>query len=192
MTLTDESESAPDRLLFLGFLLSLIWAPLPVGSNHLWAWSFLEVWVMLMSAIWLVMYLTGRVNLTAGFRHAWPALMLFAMVLVLLLLQLLPLSAGLLTALSPAGAEIHSYAGSDMTLSLDPAATRAAVLKTLTYGLLFTLTLLLVNRRDRLRKLALVLLISGLFQAAYGALMTLSGLEFGFFVAKDFAIGDVT
>ncbi|OQY55246.1 MAG: hypothetical protein B6247_08390 [Candidatus Parabeggiatoa sp. nov. 2] len=50
--------------------------------------------------------------------------------------------------------------------------------------LLFTLTLLLVNTRSRLRWVAYALVFSGLFQALYGSLMTLSGLEYGFFHEK--------
>jgi len=46
------------------------------------------------------------------------------------------------------------------------------------------LTLLIVNTPSRLRWIALALVLSGLFQASYGSLMTLSGLEYGFFHEK--------
>jgi O-antigen ligase len=54
------------------------------------------------------------------------------------------------------------------------------------------MTLLLVNRRDRLHFLALVLVLSGVFQAAFGVLMTLSGFEYGFFIKKEYNLGVVT
>lgn len=192
MALAVESVPAGGRALFFLFLLALIWMPLPFGSNHLWSWSFLEAWVLLMASAWLVLFVAGRVKPTHAFRRAWPTLVLFVGVLVLVQFQLLPLPATVLAQLSPAAADIHTTTQSATTLTLDPAATRAAALKTLTYGVLFALTLLLVDSRARLRSLGLALVFCGVFQAAYGALMTLSGLEFGFFVAKENGAGDVT
>ncbi len=187
-----DSAVEADRFLFIGFLLLLVWAPLPVASNHLWAWSFFEVCVFAQAIVWLVMYATGRVSITPAFLRARPALILFALVFALVLAQLVALPPSLIAMLSPNGAEVYSLTQSTPVLSLDPAATQAAVLKTLAYGLLFALTLLLVNRRERLRTLAIVLVFSGVFQAAFGALMTLSGLEYGFFVEKMFGKGVVT
>jgi len=57
---------------------------------------------------------------------------------------------------------------------------------------LFAMSLLLVNGHVRLRILALVLVFSGVFQAAFGALMILSGLEYGFFIEKAHFKGSVT
>jgi hypothetical protein len=187
-----ESAPAAGRALFVLLLLVLIWAPLPFGSNHLWSWSLLEAGVLLMASAWLALFVAGRVKTTRAFRRAWPALVLFVGVFVLVQLQLLPLPASVLTQLSPSAADIHATTQSANTITLDPAATRAAGLKTLTYGALFALTLLLIDSRARLRILALTLVVSGVFQAAYGGLMTLSGLELGFFVAKEHGIDSVT
>ena len=192
MAHTVESVPADGRVLFFLFLLALIWAPLPFGSNQLWSWSFLEAWVLLMAAAWIVLFIAGRVEPTHAFRRAWPTLMLFVGVFVLVQIQLLALPATVLALLSPAAADIHAVTQGETTLTLDPAATRAAALKTLTYGVLFALTLLLVDSRARLRSLALALVFSGVFQAAYGALMTLSGLEIGFFTAKEQGAGAAT
>jgi len=192
MASTVESAPAAERALFFLFLLALIWAPLPFGSNHLWSWSLLEAWVLLMASAWLALFVAGRVKTTRAFRRAWPALVLFVGVFVLVQLQLMTLPATVLAWLSPAAADIHAATQSANTITLDPAATRAAALKTLTYGALFALTLLLVDSRARLRRLGLALVVSGVFQAAYGGLMTLSGLEIGFFVAKEHGTGAVT
>jgi len=192
MASPDTLVKAADRHVFVGFLLALVWVPLPVASNHLWAWSIFEVWLFALAIIWLVLFAAGRVATTPAFRHARPALLLFAMVFAWTLFQLVPLPPSLIALLSPNGADVYAHAQTNAVLSLDPSATRAAVLKTLAYGVLFALTLLLVNRRDRLRTLALVLVFCGVFQAAFGALMTLSGLEFGFFVEKVHNKGVVT
>jgi O-antigen ligase len=187
-----DSADEADRYLFLGFLLVLFWVPLPVGSNHLWAWSFFEVCVFALSISWCVLFVMGRVNITPTFRRAWPVLLLFALVFAWVLFQLAPLPSFLIALLSPNAAEVYSHTQTDPALSLDPSATRAAALKTLAYGLLFAMTLLLINRRGRLRTLALLLVFSGVFQAAFGSLMTLSGLEYGFFFEKVHHKGFVT
>ena len=192
MTTAVESAPAAGRALFFLFLLALIWAPLPFGSNHLWSWSLLEAWVLLMASAWLALFVAGKVKITRAFRRAKPALVLFVGVFVLVQLQLMPLPATVLSWLSPSAADLHAATQTANTITLDPAATRAAALKTLTYGTLFALTLLLVDSRARLRILGLALVISGVFQAAYGGLMTLSGLEYGFFVAKETGTGAVT
>jgi len=192
MAFKDDSAEEADRYLFLGFLLVLFWVPLPVASNHLWAWSFIELCVFALAIIWLVLFSMGRVSITPAFRRAWPALLLFAMVFAWAMFQLAPLPPSLIALLSPNGAEVYSYTQTDAALSLDPSGTRAAALKTLAYGLLFAMTLLLINRRSRLRTTAMVLMFSGVFQAAFGALMTLSGLEYGFFIEKAHNIGVVT
>lgn len=166
MAFKDNSAEEADRYLFIGFLLVLFWMPLPVGSNHLWAWSFIQVCVFALAISWLVLFVRGRVSLTPMFRRAWPALLLFAMVFVWTIFQLAPLPASLVALLSPNGAEVYSHTQTDAVLSLDPASTRAAALKTLAYGLLFAMTLLLIDRRSRLRTVAMVLVFSGVFQAA--------------------------
>jgi O-antigen ligase len=187
-----ESAPAAERLLYFLFLLAIIWVPLPSGSIHLWSSSLFEAWVLLIASAWIVLLIAGRVELTLAFRRAWPALALFIGVYLLVLFQLMPLPATVLAWLSPSAADIHATTWTATTIALDPAATRAAALKTLTYGVLFALTLVLVDSRTRLRRLAHALIFSGVFQAAYGALMTLSGLEYGFFVIKDLGTGSST
>src|SRR5204862_7632694 len=73
---------------------------------------------------------------------------------------------------------------SSPSLSLDVHATRQAVLQTLAYLFCFCLTLLLVNSMPRIRLLAQALIVGGVFQAAYGSLMTLAGLEHGVFIDR--------
>ena len=99
--------------------------------------------------------------------------------------QALPLPAGVLGVLSPRASEIQSAVHSYPSLSLEAYATRQAALQTLAYLVLFCLTLLLVSDKKRVRLLLLAIILGGVFQAAYGSLMTLSGLEHGFFIEKE-------
>ncbi|HEY6458484.1 MAG TPA: O-antigen ligase family protein [Steroidobacteraceae bacterium] len=178
---------AADRFLFYAFLVLLLWMPLPFGSNVTWASSLMEAWVFLIAALWLVQYYRGKVSLTKPFVCAWPVTACLLATLLWIIVQSLPLPAGLLGLLSPRALEIHSTTHSYPSLSLDVYATRQAALQTLAYLLCFCLTLLLVNNEPRIKKLAQAIILGGLFQAAYGSLMTLSGLEYGFFIHKEVA-----
>jgi O-antigen ligase len=94
-------------------------------------------------------------------------------------------------ALSPQAYAWHIRDGW-LTLSLDPEITRFYLLRGCTYTAAFFLTLVLVNSHKRAQILLQVLVFSGTLQAAYGALMVLSGMELGFFVEKYASLGVAT
>ena len=142
--------------------------------------------------VWLALFATGRAHTTLAFRRGWPVILLFVLVAGLTGLQLIQLPMPLISWLSPNTAEIHAQTLTGTTLSLDPSGTRAAALKTLSYGALFAMTLLLVERSNRLRILAVVLVFSGVVQSLFGVFMTLTGLELGFIVEKAHHVGLVT
>src|SRR5438046_2550797 len=170
-----------DRFLFHAFLALLLWMPLPFGSNVTWASSFMEAWVFLIAGLWLVQYYRGKVSLNRSFVRAWPVTACLLATLVWLVVQELPLPAGALGLLSPRSLAIHSATHSYPSLSLDVYATRQAALQTLAYLLFFCLTLLLVHDKPRIRLLAQTIIVGGVFQAAYGSFMTLSGRTSTFF-----------
>jgi O-antigen ligase len=179
-----------DRFLFLAFLALLLWMPLPFGSNVAWASSLMEAWIFLIAGLWLVQYYRGKVSLNHPFIRAWPVTVCLLATLLWIVVQALPLPAGVLGLLSPRALEIHSTTHSYPSLSLDPYATRQAALQTLAYLLFFCLTLLLVNNKRRIKLLAQAIILGGVFQAAYGSIMALSGLNYGFFIDK--GTGDAT
>ncbi len=176
------SQASADRFLFHAFLGLLLWMPLPFGSNVAWASSLMQAGVFLVAGLWLVQYYRGKVSLSQPFLRAWPVTACLLATLVWIIVQALPLPAGVLGLLSPQAFEIHRSTHSYPSLSLDVYATRQAALQTLAYLLFFCLTLLLVNNELRIRRMALAIILGGVFQAAYGSLMMLSGLGYGFFI----------
>jgi O-antigen ligase len=62
--------------------------------------------------------------------------------------------------------------------TLDPHATQAQLLKTISLIEVFFLTIVLVNSRQHLRWLATALVLAGTFQAVYGSLMTVTGTDY--------------
>ena len=170
--------------LFALYLAILVWVPLPFASNRPWGAGLMVLLLSVVMFLWLLLFAAGRVQLS---REAWRQMRLpftlLALVQLWLLLQCIPLPRVVIEALSPQAYAWHIQQGW-LTLSLDVAATRFYLLQgcALTAG--FFLTTALVNSQSRLRLLLQILVFSGTFQAAYGAFMVLSGVEYGFFVEK--------
>ncbi len=190
----DNSGSALEKYLFWVYLALLVWAPLPFASVMQWSASIIEFLVFGLSLLWLWEYMGNRVVFTAAFFRAKPVLILLAFWLVFVMLQFSPLPVSLVNMLSPESARVNALADNRgwITLSVDTYATTASWMKSASYVLFFVLSLLLVNTRGRLEMLAYVLLFSGLFQAVYGALMTMSGYEYIFLTEKVDYIGNAT
>ncbi|WP_417228367.1 O-antigen ligase family protein [Amphritea sp.] len=74
------------------------------------------------------------------------------------------------------------------TLAISSIDANASLQKSLTafcFILIFCLTLLLINTSKRIKVLAYTLILSGLFQSVYGSMMTLTGIEYSFFIPKE-------
>lgn len=180
--------------LFRAFLAFLLWIPLPFGSNRPWAWSVLEIAVYALSMAWLWGFYRDELTISPVFRKSRPVLILLFLWLAYAAIQIIPMPFPLVSLLSPESAKMHALAGRPewAPLSVDVHASIDAWLKSLAYVLVFCLSLLVVTSRKRLESLAHTLVFSGLFQAFYGSLMMLSGLEYGFFVRKFAYIGNAT
>ncbi len=192
-------SASADQFIFYGFLLLFVWLPLPLGSFRGWAISFMEVWVFALSIAWLVLFFRKQVRLSFTFRTAFIPLAFFLLFVSWVFIQTIPLPANLVDFLSPETFAVYQSTyqiiGIDMNyipLSLNAYGTYEAFLETLSYFLIFCLMLVLVKNTKRVRLFAGVIILSGVFQAVYGSLMTLSGLEYSFFFEKEFFRGKAT
>lgn len=152
-----------DKPIFYAFLALLIWLPLPLGSNRAWAASFFIIITLSLLAYWCVLFLKQQTSTTRALRKSWPLLLMLVLSNLWVGLQSIPA----------------------FTLSID--ADRTLQEFVLGWGLIgfLVLALLLINSSLRIRWTIYTLVISGLFQATYGSLMTLSGIESSFFLPKD-------
>lgn len=185
---------SPDRVLFYLFLALCVWMPLPLGSNRPWASSLLEIGTFILAGWWLILYTLGRVEFTPAWRRAWPVSLLFVIWLLYLAITLLPLPVEWVAYISPTAARMHALTGGDalITLTVDYFATSEFLLRSISLVLFFFLALLLFRRGWRIRLFVQIIVWSAVFQAVYGSLMTLSGLEYGFFVEKEHYRGFAT
>lgn len=163
----------------------MFWLPLPEGSKPEWATGILLLLVYALALFWLVGFALGRLPITRTFRQARWFHYGFIVLTAWLFVQQLPLPAEWVKVLSPHAWSIHSEAylalglpvPSRLPLSIEPFATLVSALLTLAYYSLFCLCLLLIDRPDRLKAFAWALVVSGVFQAVFGSLSTLSGQE---------------
>lgn len=163
---------------FVGYLLLILWLPLPFGSNRPVAWGLTELWVFVLTIAWLVQHARGRTHPAPVLRGAWPVLLCLALWLAYVWLQRLPLPMDWLAAISPEAARAHAIAAHPATpafapLMLDLHGGLHAALKSTAYVLFFFLTLALLDTRQRIRVAAYTLVVSGLAQAVYGGVAAL-------------------
>ncbi|MCB1687091.1 MAG: hypothetical protein KDI33_01315, partial [Halioglobus sp.] len=162
-----------NRCLFLGLLLLLVWAPLPLGSNRSWSLALLEVWVFALGALALLGWAISPRQFSRTLRREWRVVILLAMGLLYLGLQLLPLPLWLLEMIAPANAVwwqvLPTAIAADtgrLAASLDAAVAEA--LRQSACVVLFCLTLALVDSDKRLRMVIYAMIGVALFEAAYG------------------------
>jgi putative inorganic carbon (hco3(-)) transporter len=189
----------PDRWIFVLLLALLAWLPLPWGSKPPAAAALFGFLVAALAAARLALALfpqgalpplPGAARLALGLWLAW---------LGWTAVYLVPLPPHWLAALSPAAHAAHAAvdalpgAAALHTLSLLPGASVDQWLLGAGYFALFWLVLATTARnRPRQRLLLTVLMLSGVAQALYGSVMTLSGLEYGFLGPKQHGIGWAT
>ncbi len=189
MTNTDTIKpivSNSTKGLFYHLLAIIVCLPLPLASNRPWAWSIMEAWIFALFGIWLLLVFRHKIAVPDHLKKCWLPLLALISFAGLTVVQLLPVG----------GAETNTIAVlNDLqwnTLSFDPHATTEHLLKTLAYICLFILTIALVNTEQRIKAVFYAFFFSGLFQAAYGSLMTLTKLEYIFFMKKEAYIGRAT
>ena len=177
--------------VLFGLLIALLaWIPIPLGSNRPWAWTVLEIWTYLLLAAWAIAWALRAVQVPQPLRLALPAGLLLGAWVGLQAMQVLPLPQAWVAFLSPEAARAHSLAESigvasgTMTLSTDPSASRASLLRTVAYAGIFVLTLALANSRSRVLLLVRALVYVAVAQAVLAVLLHLWAVQADFFGTK--------
>lgn len=172
-----------EAALFWLLLALLVWAPIPLGSNRPWAWATIEIVAFVMFATWVLLWALDRVRAPDSLRRTWPVLALLGALIVLHVLQIVPMPPSWVEAISPEAARAHAAAGEALpserwlTLSVEPFASRVALLKTLAYAAIFFLALALLNRRSRVLMAARVIVYASVLHAIYAVLMHLTDVN---------------
>lgn len=165
-----------EKLCFISFLLLIFWLPIPLASNRTWAWSIAEV-VIAIQTLLLILAYRGTLPWHRVNRYRW-LLVPIGLFQVWVLLQAQSIDLQLLSAISPNAEGIYSSLGfSSGAISLDRYQTFVSFIKGVSYLLFAINTALLLTTVDRIKVTALVLIVSGTFQAFYGVMVVLMNFE---------------
>jgi O-antigen ligase len=175
-----------ENQLFYCLIGLIVYLPLPLASNRIWAWSIAEVWIFAMTIYWVWLICRGTLTFPEQLRKSKLPLALLAGFAIYTLFQLLPVNGSNDKAIRV----LNEFNWN--TYALDTHGAMEHWLKTSAYSCLLLLVLALVNTEKHIKTVLTVFFFSGLFQAAYGSFMTLSQLEYGFFIEKTAYIGRAT
>ena len=175
-------DAVQDSGVFAGLMALLVWAPLPLGSNRVWAIGVLLVAVLLLLLGTVLAWRSHFAMALGRLRHfRWPLGLLAGMVL-LTWFQTLALPAAMVGALSPMAAQVQAPA-QWMTLSLDVHQSRIMAALVFAYFAVFALTVLAARDRHRLERMAEVLVWSGVLQAVLGVVLFSIKVDYTLFFA---------
>ncbi len=174
-----------DIALRYGLFCLLGWTPLALGAVHTWAYAALEIHVWLLVAIGLfrygVIWRQGGATATWAPRFvttplAWP----LGLFIVVLMLQLLPLPASVLTFFSPSTSDIYQifhpgWPEQDATLSVAPYSTKLALGQYLAYAGVFFLCVNTLRTRRDIRSICWVVVGTASVMAIVGILQDATG-----------------
>ena len=168
-TLAENKHAYLDRFIIFFILFLIFWAPIPLGSNRDWSAAFLIILISFAGLIWGV-GLVFRSNPLKN-ESLRPALFMFG-----------------LLVFSQIWVAFQWLFG----LSANPGATFKYLMLGASYALLFLMIVVVFNTRKRLNLLIITLIISGTFQAFWGASMVLSGIEWLFGIPKEHYLDKAT
>lgn len=185
------------------FFCVIALSPLPLGANRPWAWSIIAGICFLSITAWIAFYLRGKARLPPSTRTISVRLAggLFLCATVWEVLQSCSFPASWLAQLPVPTSTLYINAANiippqirpeTIPLSIDSSITDSIALRSAGYFCFYLLLLLLIDSRNRLRKLCYIIVASGLFQAVYGSFMALSGIEYLLGIKKEFYLGNAT
>jgi len=184
-----------ESIVFYFFVALLVWMPLPVASARVWFLSIAEVWLFTLAIILVFRYWQGKLIISDIWLKTKVVHYLFIAYLVFIILQLIPLPVFLIDLISPARLASVQLVLPDvqwLSLSENHHESFSFFVESVFYYTIFIFTLLFINSRARVNFLTWAIIYSVLFQAMYGSVMTLSGIEYGFFFEKYAYIGVAT
>ncbi len=155
----------------------VVLAPFHFGAVYEWNWTLMGSVVGGLLIAWSAEVVIAKGRPTLGLRSTWFFVLPFTLVVGWAAVQSLPItpeawhhplweSAAAVLGIDPAG-----------TVSLNPYATRAALLRLLTYGGIFWLALQYCRETKRAQSALYALAIAGFAYAAYGLVVWFTGSE---------------
>ena len=197
-------SSQASSIIYIFLLLIFFISPLPLGSDRTWAYLALSGFCITLLASYLFMQILNSCysKNSVTYSKTDPSVYLILLLAIWFFIQgglKIPIS--YLSMLTPVTADIYSSAHRALNIkdshpfaviSLDYGQTYNKAL--LTMGCFSVIFLMgqVINTQQRLKTFCYVIIFSGVFQAVFGILMTLTGIEYLFFTPKTSYIGQAT
>ncbi len=193
-----------ESAIYVGFLGAFIVSPLPLGGNRGWAFLALSAVFLMLLALYLLVQchnvVSGRTQKQTRSIFLGKFLLMFA-ALWMWIQARVELPSDWMTWLSPVTLDIYTAAlhvlqpeqtENAFPISLEPGKTLDRAMLTVGCFAMVALMQALINSRRRLLQFCYMLVLTGVFQSLYGAMMTLTGVEYLFLVPKKDYIGNAT
>jgi len=181
-----------DSLIKWVLIFLLVFTPIAFGSQVLWAFSLMELGILLIIILWAVQRLVYRPSVTPTSTNPQSSipltLLLISLFLALVLLQMISLPAGIIKTISPKTYELRNQLSvinpitnnqsPITTLSFFPLATKVEFFKWLALAGLFFFLLhwrLSDNRYRITDHLIIAIFLVGVFESLYGIFEFFSG-----------------
>jgi len=198
---------------FIKFILIvlLIFTPIAFGSMEIWAFSLMELGILLIIILWAIQSIIARKSAirnlqfsigfnsepqTPNFAFCFIFLFLF---LLLVLFQMIPLPSGMIKIISPKAFALRNYLTFDLShlsfpVSFVPFLTRIEFFKWLTLSglFLFLLNWKPSNRGSDIRHLIPVIMLVGIAESLYGMFEFFSGHRYILHIDGSSLISSVT
>jgi O-antigen ligase len=176
-TKSQETTNIRQKLFFMVFCFIILVNPFPLGSNRIWAWSFLAIVAssLLMLMVTCSLFSNQCIN-WSKLKKMKLELWLIGSWFVVNALYLIPLPISFIQIVSPkvaqAYADLHLSSG---YLSLDFYASYQTLMLSLYYFIVFILGVVLVNSRKRIKIVLALFLLLGVFESIYGMYLVSMG-----------------
>ncbi len=157
--------------------MTLALAPLPFASNRPWSWSLLSMIVGLLMLAWAIGAWRDKEMVAIGWRRVWPFLVMFTVIVCWFILQ-----AGAWTPDTwhhPSWDAAAAALGEplDGAISVDPAMTRTALMRLLSYAGIFWLALQFGRNDQNARTIFWSIALAGFVYSIYGMVIEFSDLN---------------
>jgi O-antigen ligase len=172
---TFNTQDNKRSIVFYLFLAILFLLPIPLGANRPWAWSIFQLAIFALT-LYSTFSLRGKKDI--GVHNYMSMVLLWIAFIVVAFIQIIPLPPVLLELFSPSSVDLYKMAGAEhFYISIDHGQSTINFIKLLSLFCLLILTMQLVDSEQRIRLLLITMLASGTFQALYGALEILLGVQ---------------
>jgi len=180
------------KIVFAVFVLTVLLSPIPFASNQPWSWSLLSALIGLLLIAEALTGLDRTVPARSFLGKVWPGLAVWLIVASWMWVQSLP---GMPDGVAhPLYAEAEALVGapSRSAISIDPYATRTALMRFLAYGAIFWMAARFCHNGERAAMVLRWFVIASGLYALYGLIVFFLDLKMILWFEKWAYIGDLT